>query len=395
MMDDVICQIIRRAFSGGGRVVLPGGADPSAVYAELQAQAIPGLALVPGGLADACADEALAAAWFNQDLKRRALLGHLLDVQDEALAALKGAGIPAAVLKGAAAGLYYPDPALRSYGDVDLMVAPADLGRARAGLLAAGFNGEDDEGPCDHHVGLGKDGVRLELHWRPNGIPEGPGGARLEGLFEQALFQARARDVLGHGFPAFPDMVNGAVLLLHARKHLACGGLGFRQVIDWMLFARAHLAGAGWEEFRALLGDVRLERTAKCLTRFCQLYLGMPGEGFAWCADVGPAVCTDLLEHVMLLGNFGHKMAPKTGATALAQVRGPVGLFRYLQEAGTYNWRAAREHAALRPFAWIYQAGRCVRIVLTRENAVGRVRFDLDEAARRRRLGEEMGLYDR
>lgn len=97
----------------------------------------------------------------------------------------------------------------------------------------------------------------------------------------------------------------------------------------------------------------------------------------------------------MLLGNFGKKIKGKTGATALSGIRGPVGFFRYLQRGGVCNWKAARKHALLRPFAWVYQAGRCVRLVLTRKDIAGSVRFDMEETARRRNLGSEMGLYDR
>lgn len=392
MLESTVCQIIRSAFSEDGSLKLPEGLEPSVVYAELQAQAIPGFALLPGGLLDACADNALAAAWLNHDLGRRALFGHLLDVQDEVLSVLEAKGIPTVILKGAAAGMLYPDPGLRSYGDIDFMVSPADFKRARAALVAAGFEDKDDDGVCDHHVGLDKDGVHLELHWEPNGIPQGTPG--LKALFQEALGHTETACVQGHSFPVFPPMVNGVVLLLHARKHLALGGLGFRQVIDWMLFAKAYLAHDGWTEFSELLGDERVKRTAKCLTRFCQIYLGLPEEGFEWCAEVEPAVCADLLEHVMLLGNFGKKIKGKTGATALSGIRGPVGFFRYLQRGGVCNWKAARKHALLRPFAWVYQAGRCVRVILTRKDIAGSVRFDMEETARRRNLGSEMGLYD-
>lgn len=393
-MEETICQIIRAAYSGGEGVALPEGLDPAAVYAELQEQTIPGLALVPGSLADACQDKSLVAKWSNFDLKRRVLFAHLLNVQDEVLGVLDGAGIKAVILKGAAAGMLYPDPALRSYGDIDFMVSPDNLKKARSVLLTAGFTGEDDEGVSDHHVGLEKDGVHLELHWRPNGIPQGVGKERLDALFLDALARTETATVQGHEFPVFPTMTNGVVLLLHARRHLAHGGLGFRQVIDWMMFARTYLAGEDWDEFRRFLDDPQLERTAKCLTRFCQVYLGMPEEGFAWCAEVETSVCAALLEHVMLLGNFGHKTKPKSGATALERVRGPISLFRYLQEGGMSNWQAARTHAILRPFAWIYQAGRCARTLLTREDSLARIRLDIDEAARRRKLAEEMGLYD-
>ena len=252
MLESTVCQIIRSAFSEDGSLKLPEGLEPSVVYAELQAQAIPGFALLPGELLDACADNALAAAWFNHDLGRRALFGHLLNVQDEMLSVLEAKGIPTVILKGAAAGMLYPDPGLRSYGDIDFMVPPADFERARAALVAAGFEDKDDDGVC------------LELHWEPNGIPQGTLGLKV--LFQEALGHAEAACVQGHSFPVFPPMVNGVVLLLHA---------------------------------------------------------------------------------------------------------------------------------LLRPFAWVYQAGRCVRVVLARKDIAGSVRFDMGETARRRNLGSEMGLYDR
>ena len=204
MLESTVCQIIRSAFSEDGSLKLPEGLEPSVVYAELQAQAIPGFALLPGGLLDACADNALAAAWFNRDLGRRALFGHLLNVQDEMLSVLEAKGIPTVILKGAAAGMLYPDPGLRSYGDIDFMVSPADFKRARAALVAAGFEDKDDDGVCDHHVGLDKDGVCLELHWEPNGIPQGTPG--LKALFQEALGHTEAACVQGHSFPVSPPL---------------------------------------------------------------------------------------------------------------------------------------------------------------------------------------------
>jgi hypothetical protein len=50
-------------------------------------------------------------------------------------------GIPYAVLKGTAtAHLDHPDPSLRQFGDIDLLIDPADLGGARALLKSAGWS---------------------------------------------------------------------------------------------------------------------------------------------------------------------------------------------------------------------------------------------------------------
>ena len=124
----------------------------------------------------------------------------------------------------------------------------------------------------------------------------------------------------------------------------------------------------------------------------------MPEEGFAWCASVEEGACADLLAYVMRAGNFGHKMQAKTGRTAaiaLARARGPVQFLRNMQQAGLMRWKAAHTHPALRPFAWIYQGCRYVHLALTRPNAAARMRSDVAEAAQRRKLAEELGLYDR
>lgn len=209
----------------------------------------------------------------------------------------------------------------------------------------------------------------LELHWEPNGIPQGTPG--LKALFQEALGHAEAACVQGHSFPVFPPHGQWRRLLLHARKHLAVGGLGFRQVIDWMLFVKAYLAHDGWTEFSELLGDERVERTATCLTRFCQIYLGLPEEGFEWCAEVEPTVCADLLEHVMLLGNFGKKIKGKTGATALSGIRGPVGFFRYLQRGGVCNWESRAQACIAASFRLGVPSGAVRRVILTRQGHRG------------------------
>ncbi len=390
-MPDTICSIIRSYFNGEP-FVPPVGVDYGAVYDELRVQTISGLAV--GCCLGHLLDSRLAGQWQNQDLRRRALIEHLFQIQDQALAVMHSAAIPAVILKGAAAGMYYPDPCVRSYGDIDLMVAKEHLAQAQSLLLAEGFTLGEHACSSDHHVDLHKNGVTLELHWRPNGIPDGDSHLALEDLFVRGLEHIEVHSVAGHDVPTFEPMLNGLVLLLHARQHLAHGGLGFRQLIDWMLFVRRYLDKEGWAEFERLLADERLVHTAKCLSRFCQTYLGLSEHDHEWCLDVDPSVSPALLEHVMLLGNFGRKLTVKTGATVLAGIRNPIELFSSLQRSGRVTWKAAQRYRVLRPLCWAYQACRWARKAIMRPNPLANARFDVLEAARRRRLAEELGLDD-
>jgi hypothetical protein len=66
----------------------------------------------------------------------------------QVLAALAGAGVPALVVKGAAAGAFYPDPALRY---LDVLVPQAQVDRAEAALNGLGYHAvKSKEWMLDH-----------------------------------------------------------------------------------------------------------------------------------------------------------------------------------------------------------------------------------------------------
>ena len=95
-----------------------------------------------------------------------------------ALRALSDAGAPVIVLKGAAlASTVYPSIAHRPMGDVDLLVRPQDLERARRTLEAAGYRfvPEPEErfkpfdtqftGEMAFRQEMGQMSVPIDLHW--------------------------------------------------------------------------------------------------------------------------------------------------------------------------------------------------------------------------------------
>lgn len=95
-------------------------------------------AAVRDGALPTTADQARRAAAAHRagQLRVLALERQLLSVT----ALLAGHGLGLRVLKGAAlAHLDHPDPALRSFGDLDLLVRPTEVDRVVAVLSAAGF----------------------------------------------------------------------------------------------------------------------------------------------------------------------------------------------------------------------------------------------------------------
>jgi hypothetical protein len=87
------------------------------------------------------------------------------------LEALSSAGVPAIVIKGAALGAYYPDPSLRLYGDIDIMVPGGQLDMAEQALYAQGYRCITSKSwwlDRLHHlppVASASGASPMELHW--------------------------------------------------------------------------------------------------------------------------------------------------------------------------------------------------------------------------------------
>jgi hypothetical protein len=137
----------------------------------------------------------------------------------EVLRAFRAAGCRSILLKGQTFRRHlYADGAPRSYGDVDLLVAPADLARAGAVLASLGF-----EKGLDHrdHPNLvephaeewGRPGGPrvVDLHWRIAGV-----GAPAQRAWE--ILSARTEPILVGGEPAESLAKEGIALVaaLHA-----------------------------------------------------------------------------------------------------------------------------------------------------------------------------------
>ena len=87
-------------------------------------------------------------------------------------------------------------------------------------------------------------------------------------------------------------------------------------------------------------------------------------------------------------GNFGRKKPEdsRVSANFFTNMRSPGGAFRFLQGRGLITWKAAQRHRFLRPFAWLYQAGRYVKKGMARDNPFRRVRDERRLAEERNRL---------
>ena len=194
-------------------------------------------------------DRALRLGSAAASLRLRHLVQPVLRLT---LGALHEAGLEPVVLKGAAlAHLNYPDPALRTLSDIDVLLPTADLGRARAALIRAGFSVDESAVlPAGHQhlkpLYLARGSLAVELHDRFFGdggpfcinMPEIIGRARpatIAGVAARVLAPADAlvyvcaHVAYGHSYRWFPLRTLTDILALTTSE----------PAVDWELVLRS------------------------------------------------------------------------------------------------------------------------------------------------------------
>ena len=324
----------------------PANTDWDAVLLEAKLQTVVGIA------AQAVPPEQ-RKAWARDEWKLAAHVLRNAHAQSELLQLFNAQHIPVAVLKGDAVSVYYPAPEHRMVGDIDLIVPPDRFLEARQLMEDHGYVISHIKGGGSiRHIGYRKNGVQFELHHHFS-----YSDLSIERYLEEGLRHIETGHIAKRTFPMLPKLGNGMVLLAHMRYHLQ-GGMGLRQVIDWMMYADRELDDAFWQEsFRAAAADVGMEKLAVVMTRMCQKYLGLKAS-ITWCRKADEALCDTLMEELLAAGNFGQKEGKDDRLETVVSMMRREGFFRYLQHAGEYNWRAYHAHRWLKPLCPVYQIFR-------------------------------------
>lgn len=361
-----VLDLIKRSLWGDGS----GSADWQ-IFEEMKKHAIS--ALPAGILSKLEMPEDLRQAW-----QREVYLQITYNTNYRAFQAALPVTVPYVILKGTAAAKYYPQPVLRVMGDIDIMPRREDFDMAYQVFLDQGYEIKKN---YDRETGFVKDGIMVELH-RSFAKLNDPAHAKY--LDELIIANINPSHEL-------PDDVNGLVLLEHISQHLAFG-LGLRQIIDWMMFVNQCLPDEKWPAFRPMAMNIGLEKLAVVTTRMCEIYLGLPQR--VWCAGADETICRQLMDYVLSCGNFGSERLTDRGTSenAFIYARNPAAAFRLLQKRGLVNWKAAKRFPFLRPFAWIYQAGRYLKRGLSQRDAVDELKAAYAESKKRRAMFDMLGV---
>ena len=171
-------------------------------------------------------------------------------------------GFLSCLLKGQGNGLLYPDPSLRTPGDIDIWVTPSPTpalprregesptpnpspvgkGTCQGGVSTVIVYCRQfvpDAKACYHHIDfLNAGDVPVEVHYRPSWLNNPFHNRRLQRYFLEHA-DAQFSNLQPQGFAAPTWEFNVVFLLSHIANHLLHAGIGLKQVIDYYYLLRS------------------------------------------------------------------------------------------------------------------------------------------------------------
>lgn len=286
---------------------------------------------------------------------------------------LEREGIRAVIIKGTAAAISYPNPDLRSMGDIDCFISGEGdetklFEKAREILTGNGWEEVNHDNPRHMEFEKPVPGTEsgkcfLEIHHYLMLTDSSEADKKINAYLRDEMGKSISYTCDNISFYGLPKIANGISLLCHIMRHML-SGLGFRQIIDFAEYVTVYLDDETWEkEFSEKAKEFHLQNLAKTTVAVAKKYLGMPPntrdkKTITWDTGISDAAVDSFYELLLQSGNFGKGFSrgEHTGNAVGNEIR-INGFGKTLMKRGLENWEAARKHKILRPLVPFFQGG--------------------------------------
>ena len=393
--EKILLDILANNLFNAGRKVILNEDNLDAVWCEAYTQAVTLMAFHNSDIEIINSDK---CEFIRKKLSQTLSTNARVDFEHIRLCnIMKNAGIPCTILKGFASSLYYPDPLMRSMGDVDFLVDTDNFEEANKVLLQNGYHATGKN--HDVHDVYFSNVCRCEMHFQPSGIPEGEAGAKvrkyLSGLLEKS---ETVKTELGE--LVVPSAYHhGLIILLHMCHHLTGDGLGLRHLCDWAVFLDKLGEEKFLEMFEETIKDIGLWEFAKTMTFISCKYLGL--KNMKWAKIANPKLADYVLIDMIIGGNFGQKNTDRSHESLLISSKNEneTSMFRqFFKSANSIvynNWKSARKFRFLLPFGWIFFGGRYIIRSLLGKRPKIRPKKVAEEASERMDIYSKLRLFNK
>lgn len=317
----------------------------------------------------------------------------LFKAQKELDTVLQKNNIRYMILKGSASAYYYPNSKRRVSGDIDFMAQPQKFPQITEILTDLGYTVTNEK--HDVHIIFRKNGVSLEMHRRPSGVPEGKPGELAKDFMKDALETSVNRD---GNFIMPNDKIHALIILLHTVHHLFFKGMGIRHLCDWACFVnKTHKEPFWQEELLPLFEKMGLYRFVTALTSACIDYLCIDTP--SWLVRDNKTLSDDIFDMVINLGNFGRKNPKRQKDYSIESVNGErlnmrqriIVMFKALNRTNKKMYPILNKAPYLYPFIMVWRVLKYLVLSLAGKKTSLKERMNF--ADERAQLFEKFEIY--
>ena len=204
-------------------------------------------------------------------------------------------GFACQILKGSAVARYYPQPLMRSSGDIDIWL---DGGRKKIYDFARDFDKDRMlYGVNYHHIHFHLiDGVHIEVHIWPSFLSSPLRNYRLH------KFCNLYRPTIATSTPSLA--FDRVFILLHCYRHMCGDGVGLRQIMDYFYVLKQGFTEEEKDDAIFWIKQLGMARFAKGLIWVLQKYFGLGKQYLIIEPDEKEG--RFIMQEVMQTGNMGH-----------------------------------------------------------------------------------------
>lgn len=241
--------------------------------------------------------------WMGETIKLRRRNMTLFAKSSEISERFRKKGFENCILKGQGLALLYPDPYLRTAGDIDIYL---EGGRKRVTAFV------DKVCPGQtlryHHIDFPVyPEVPIEVHFMPSYMYNPIHNHRIQQWFKdvmpkQCAYRVALPDNKGE-IPVPTTAFNIVYILSHLYRHVFSEGFGLRQLLDYYYVLSQNISKEEAFEARQLIKSVGMGKFAGGVMYLLQQCFGLPDDRLLF--PVNKSDGEFLLNEVMIGGNFG------------------------------------------------------------------------------------------
>lgn len=211
------------------------------------------------------------------------------------------------ILKGQGNALMYPDPYMRTPGDIDLWAAP-NAGETTDDVIRLCRRIEPDCVISYHHADVGAyKGTPIELHFHPSFVQNLFYNRRLQSYFD------KERESQFNHFVTLPDNLgkictptdefNLVFQLSHVQRHFFYEGIGLRHLIDYYYLLRRGFTRKQRDEYESTVRRLNMRKFASGIMYVMREYFGLETQYIL--LKPNRRIGEFIMSEVMATGNFG------------------------------------------------------------------------------------------